>query len=176
MMTASLSALDLDPDSEDTDDESWDRQQDAQDRWPTLFRKAALASDPRIETFFNRSFQLSRVARPTKIFYLSDKVAINTGKLVPGASLPRTLEQNKAKMFDLLGVRDKDERLFARSHYELVVFRPSSDDPLYSEKQLATLRQAMESLSVTGKEHQLRVSPVSSPEEAAKKLLTAEAA
>ncbi|PHX41348.1 hypothetical protein AO354_46960 [Pseudomonas syringae pv. syringae] len=154
-MTASLAALDF-SDSEN-DLEIVDR-------------------DARLSGYFNRTFEVSEKARPAKIFYLSERAAINTGKLIPGSALSGMFERNKARLLDLLVVRDRDDKLFPRAHFELVVFRPAFDDPTYSERQIDSLRRSIEALEEAGDKHELRVQAVQSPDEAADRLLQSEAA
>lgn len=178
-MTASLAALDF----TDAEGESEDSLEDIdtgtgsnRDPWPKLFESAVLHKDPRLSGYFNRTFEVSEKARPAKIFYLSDRAAINTGKLIPGGALSGMFERNKARLLDLLVVRDRDDKLFPRAHFELVVFRPAFDDPTYSERQIDSLRRSIEALEEAGDKHELRVQTVQSPEEAAERLLQSEAA
>jgi len=176
-MTASLAALDF----ADADEDSEELLEDVgagstRDPWPKLFESAVVQRDPRLSGYFNRAFEVSETARPAKIFYLSERAAVNTGKLIPGSALSGMFERNKARLLDLLVVRDRDDKLFPRAHFELIVFRPSFDDPTYSERQIDSLRRSIEALEEAGDKHELRVQTVQSPEEAADRLLQSEAA
>ncbi|MEX5496905.1 hypothetical protein ABFV51_27260 [Pseudomonas asgharzadehiana] len=177
-MTASLAALDFsDADSEIDEVDGVDVGLGSnRDPWPKLFESAVVQRDARLSGYFNRTFEVSEKARPAKIFYLSERAAINTGKLIPGAALSGMFERNKARLLDLLVVRDRDDKLFPRAHFELVVFRPAFDDPTYSERQIDSLRRSIEALEEAGDKHELRVQAVQSPEEAADRLLQSEAA
>lgn len=178
-MTASLAALDFSDseiDSEELTDGIDIGSGSNLDPWPKLFESAVVSRDSRLSGYFNRTFEVSEKARPAKIFYLSERAAINTGKLIPGSALSGMFERNKARLLDLLVVRDRDDKLFPRAHFELVVFRPAFDDPTYSERQIDSLRRSIEALEEAGDKHELRVQAVQSPDEAADRLLQSEAA
>jgi hypothetical protein len=176
-MTASLAALDFDmvEDDDPTDDCEY-AMGSTRDSWPKLFESAVLHRNPRLAGYFHTSFHVSDKARPSKLFYLSERTAINTGKLIPGSTLSAMFERNKARLLDLLVVRDRDDKLFPRSHFELVVFRPALDDPTYSERQIDLLRRSIEALEEAGDKHDLRVETVESAAQAADRLFVAEAA
>lgn len=178
-MTASLAALDFSDAESEIDDLAEDIDVGSgsnRDPWPKLFELAVLHRAERLSGFFNKTFEVSEKARPAKIFYLSERAAINTGRLIPGSALSGMFERNKARLLDLLVVRDRDDKIFPRAHFELVVFRPSFDDPTYSERQIDSLRRSIEALEEAGDKHELRVQAVQSPEEAADRLLQSEAA
>lgn len=178
-LTASLAAMDLDVDDEEADEVSDVVQGDTgskRDPWPKQFESAVLGKSPRLSGYFNATFHVSERARPSKIFYLSERVALNTGKLIPGSNLSSMLERNKARLLDLLTVRDRDDRMIPRAHYELVVFRPGFEDPTYSERQVDSLKRSIEALEEAGDKHSLRVQTVESAEQAAERLFAAEAA
>lgn len=177
-MTASLAAMDLDVEEDELEQavlpipDAGSRQ----DPWPSLFEASVIQRNARLSGYFNTHFHVSERARPAKIFYLSERVAINTGKLMPGSTLSTMLEKNKARLLDLLTVRDRDDRMIPRSHYELVVLRPELDDPRYSSRQIDSLRRSVEALEEAGERHSLQVHTVESAEQAADRLFLAEAA
>lgn len=171
-MTASLAALDLDVGLESEAEMT----AETQDRWAKQFRDAVLARQPRLSGYFHQNFHLSEEARPARIFYLSNQVAINTGRLEPGSTLPQLLQRNKAGLLDLLSIKDNNNSLININHFELIVFRPKLNNPLYSKKQIDLLSQAVETLEIIGKEHDLVVATVESADQAAERLFQAEAA
>lgn len=175
-MTASLAALDFEAVEEEAETIEDEDTGSRRDLWPKLFEEAVITKDPRLAIYFNQTFEVSDKARPAKIFFLSGRSAINTGKLIPGSSLSGLFERNKARLLDLLVVRDRDNILFPRAHFELIVFRPSFDDPTYSERQIDSLKRSIEALEQAGDKHDLRVLTVQSEFEAAERLLNAEAA
>lgn len=175
-ITASLAALDFVDLEEESAEEIDTDSGSTRDPWPKLFESTVLQRDPRLSGYFNQTFEVSEKAKPTKIFYLSERAAINTGKLIPGSALSGMFERNKARLLDLLVVRDRDDRLFPRAHFGLVVFRPAFDDPTYSERQIDSLRRSIEALEEAGDKHELRVNTVQSADEAADRLLLSEVA
>lgn len=166
-MTASLAALDLSPLPESPPGTIL---VPADDRWPKQFEAAAVQRDPRLERFFNQKFVISEPSKPLSFFFLSEKVAMNTGRLIPGRGLSSYLEHNKARILDLRVAREK-QQLLARTHFELVVFRPSFDDPTYSLKQIDSLKRSINTLEEACDEHRVRVTQVQSAIEAAERLL-----
>lgn len=166
-MTASLAALDLD-DSGESDSGVVITPSD--DRWPKQFQAEALRRDSRLEPFFMRKLTISEPSKPLNIFFLSESLALNTGRLIPGPGLSAYLEHNKARMLDLRIAKEK-QNLFARNNFELVVFRPSFDDPTYSLKQIDSLKRSIATLEAACDESRIRVTQVQSAAEAAERLL-----
>lgn len=166
-MTASLAALDLN-DSGEVEPSSVITPSD--DRWPKQFQAEAMRRDSRLEQFFMRKLAISEPSKPLNIFFLSETVALNTGRLIPGAGLSAYLEHNKARMLDLRVAKEK-QSLFVRNHFELVVFRPSFDDPTYSLKQIDSLKRSIATLEAACDESRIRVTQVQSAAEAAERLL-----
>lgn len=167
-MTASLAALDLaEPAEEETVEAIVGS---ADDRWPTQFQAEVVRRRPEMERFFTQKFFISEPSKPLNIFFLSDKVALNTGRLIPGRGLSGYLEHNKARMLDLRIAKER-QHLLERSHFELVVFRPSYDDPTYSIKQIDALKRSIATLEAACDESRIRVTQVQSAVEAADRLL-----
>ncbi|EIK1776658.1 hypothetical protein LJW64_002334, partial [Salmonella enterica] len=110
-------------------------------------------------------------ARAAKIFYLSSKIAINTDRLIP-TNLSTHLDRNKARILDLLSVKDHD--IFERNVFEFIVYRPQSDDPTYSKPQFIKLNEALHTLEEVGDKHSIRVISVTTVQQAALRLIKAE--
>jgi hypothetical protein len=142
----------------------------ADDRWPKQFETEAVRRDSRLQRFFNQKIAISEPSKPLSFFFLSDKIAMNTGRLIPGRGLSAYLEHNKARLLDLRVAREK-QQLFVRTHFELVVFRPGFNDPTYSTKQIDALKRSLNTLEEACDEHKVRVTQVQSAEEAADRLL-----
>ncbi|MBF8692388.1 hypothetical protein [Pseudomonas fulva] len=166
-MTASLAALDL-ADPEEKDAEIIVSPSD--DRWPKQFQTEVVRRDERLERFFGQKFVISEPSKPLNFFFLSERVALNTGRLIPGRGLSAYLEHNKARMLDLRIAKEK-QHLLARNHFELVVFRPSFDDPTYSLKQIDSLKRSIATLEEACDENRILVTQVQSAAEAAERLL-----
>ena len=167
-MTASLAALDLSDSGETEVAETIITATD--DRWPKQFHDEVVRRDERLDRFFSQKFVISEPSRPLNIFFLSEKVALNTGRLIPGRGLSAYLEHNKARMLDLRVAKEK-QHLLARNHFELVVFRPSFDDPTYSLKQIDSLKRSIATLEDACDENRVLVTQVQSATEAAERLL-----
>jgi hypothetical protein len=168
-MTASLAALDLNDVGEADPGDLVITTTD--DRWPRQFQAEAVIRDSRLERFFNQKFSISEPSKPLSFFFLSEKVAMNTGRLIPGRGLSSYLEHNKARILDLRVAREK-QHLLERNHFELVIFRPSFDDPTYSLKQIDSLKRSLYTLEEACDEHKVRVTEVQSAAEAAERLLS----
>lgn len=166
-MTASLAALDVNAPEEESPGRIL---VPADDRWPKQFEMEAVRRDSRLERFFNQKFSISEPSKPLSFFFLSENVAMNTGRLIPGRGLSSYLEHNKARILDLRVAREK-QHLLKRNHFELVVFRPSFDDPTYSLKQIDSLKRSIYTLEEACDEHRVRVTQVQSAAEAAERLL-----
>lgn len=166
-MTASLAALDVSAVEEESTNQIL---MPSDDRWPKQFQAEAVRRDARLDRFFNQKLSVSEPSKPLSFFFLSEKVAMNTGRLIPGRGLSSYLEHNKARILDLRVAREK-QHLLERSQFELVVFRPSFDDPTYSLKQIDSLKRSLYTLEEACDEHRVRVTQVQSAAEAAERLL-----
>ncbi|WP_337065161.1 hypothetical protein [Rouxiella badensis] len=139
------------------------------DRWASQLIDAVLREDSYREVLFNRQFSFSDGHRPAKIFYLSDYAAINTGKLVP-SNLTELVKDGKAKISDLSMIK-KHNHLFERSTHELILFRPTDDDPAYSDKNIESIKSAFLALQDLAHTYDVGITPVHSIEQAAKIIL-----
>ncbi|MFI8417681.1 hypothetical protein ACQKDS_14585 [Serratia sp. NPDC078593] len=139
------------------------------DRWSTQLIDAVIKEDIHREVFFNRQYVFSDGHRPAKIFYLSDYAAINTGKLLP-SNLNELVRDGKAKISDLSMIK-KNSNLFDRSTHEMVVFRPSDDNPAYSEKKIALINSAFLALQDLAHAYDVSITSVNSIEQAARIIL-----
>ncbi|CNF27340.1 Uncharacterised protein [Yersinia rohdei] len=165
-MTASLSSLDFFS-SEDENDERYS----SENTWANQLKSQIISINPSFDPFFNREFKVTGEARAAKIFYLSHKVAVNTDRLIPN-NLATHLDRNKARILDLLSVKDYD--LLDRSTYEFIVYRPQEDEPTYSKSQFAKLNEALFSIQEIGDKHSIRVVPVTTVHQAASRIIKAE--
>lgn len=163
--TASFSVL------EHGADEAPDQHGD--DRWPSQVQLSVTASSPLLAIYFDHAFRARPDARPTRLNYMSAKLVANLDKLVPGARLSATLQRAKAKLLDLQTVRDHH---IGGPRYELILYRPPDDAWEYTARQITNLHEALGELDEAGGKHDLRVVPVFSVDQAAARILQAEAA
>lgn len=162
-MTASLSALDFDGMSDDV------RPAEKNDRWPTQVRDEVLRNHPELAQYFRRDFITSSQSKACRLFYLSSNIAINTGKLVPGNTLSHNFDVNKSRILDLLTVKE-NEGFAPRNFHELIVYRPGHDEAMFSESQMKSLDGYVNALIDAGDRHEIRVTTVSSAEDASTRL------
>lgn len=165
-LTASLSSLDFFS-SEDENDERYS----SENTWASQFKAKVISDKPSFEQYFNKEFKVDGQARAAKIFYLSTNIAINTDRLIP-TNLANHLDRNKARILDLLSVKDHD--IFTRDTFEFLVYRPQDDDPTYGKPQFVKLNEALHTLQEIGDKHSIRVVPVTTVQQAAARLIKAE--
>ncbi len=139
------------------------------DRWSTQLIDAVVRQDAKRELFFNRQFSFTDGHRPAKIFYMSDSAAINTGKLLP-SNLTEFVKDGKAKISDLSMIK-KHGDLFRRNIHEMLVFRPTDDDPAYTDKNIAAIKSAYLALEDLADTYDVGIKPVYSVEHAANLIL-----
>jgi hypothetical protein len=164
-LSSSLSSL-LDT---NLDEEGKVKKTREKDRWSTQLIDAVLREDARRECFFNRQFSFSDGHRPAKIFYLSDNAAINTGKLLP-SNLNEFVKDGKAKISDLSMIK-KHDNLFRHNNHQMIVFRPTDDDPAYSDKNIMSIQSAYLALEDLANTYDVAITPVHSVEHAARIIL-----
>lgn len=162
-MTASLSALDLGEDLLIVKEEK-------NDRWPNQVRDEVIQRHPELSNYFRRNFKTSTNSKDCRIFFLSSKIAVNTGKLVPGASISYHFDVNKSRILDLLTVKENEGAFAPRAAHELVVYRPSNDEAPFTQVQMKSLDEYVNALMDAGNKHRIRVTTVHSPQEAANRL------
>ncbi|MFJ5371914.1 hypothetical protein ACIPTP_05135 [Pectobacterium versatile] len=165
-MSASLSALDFDaPIYKDNY---------KNDSWANKFKETVVASSPGLEKYFRGKFTTGYSSRDLRVFFLSPNIAVNTGKLIPGASISYNFDINKSRLLDLLTVKENEGSIAARSHHELIVYRPANDDASYSKIQIKAIDAYVNALNDAGDKHEIRVTTAVSPETASKRLLSLE--
>ncbi len=140
------------------------------DKWSTQLIDAVLSKEPRRQIFFNQNYSFEDGHRPAKIFYLSDTAAINTGKLFP-QNLNTLVIDSKAKISDLSLIK-KHGNFFERDSHEMLIFRPTDDDPAYSDKNIQTIHSAFLTLQDLADTYDVKIQPVYSIEEAASIILS----
>ena len=151
------------------------------DRWLSQIRAAVSAQRPGLSSGFSKKLRMTDGGAETTIDFLGATLAAQTGRLVPGQSLSRLVGSAKTKLWDLDTLRT-----WSRTHdlagerqtrHELILFRPRDKDLLdSSDRERDRLHQALTTLESAGDQHQIRVRPVSSAEEAASIIIQAEAA
>ncbi|HBC8967464.1 TPA: hypothetical protein KE741_000731 [Raoultella ornithinolytica] len=165
-LTASLSSLDFFSSEDESDDKY-----SSENTWANQLKTRIISDQPSFEQYFHREFKVDGQSRAAKIFFLSKSIAINTDRLIP-TNLSNHLDRNKARILDLLSVKDHD--LFERNTFEFLVYRPEDDEVTYSKSQFVKLNEALHALEEIGDKHSIRVVPVTTVQQAALRLIKAE--
>lgn len=147
------------------------------ERWLTQVREATIAEVPRLAECFGRRMSLVSGPARTQCDFVGARFAAQLGRLIPGPSISPMIKAAKAKLWDLESLRDMDSgNLFHFDAFELILYRPSDNDPAYSDKEIARLHDALDELTETGDKQSLIVRPVYSAQEAAQRIVKAEVA
>jgi hypothetical protein len=151
------------------------------DRLPYLVCNFVTTTNPRFADFFSHDV---KEERPRRVRGSSHKVAIdfsgsrivaNFGTLRAG-SLTESVYRVKRRLWDLKVERDREsDSAFMRTH-ELIIQRPSSDDPQVTERQQSSISEALEELVSQADQEQLRLRPMGSVAEIGQHLLKVELA
>ncbi|PKH18309.1 hypothetical protein CIG19_21180 [Enterobacterales bacterium CwR94] len=153
-MSASLSALDFEmPEDKDVD---------KSDIWANKFKEQVISEHPELESYFKAKFRTNVDSKDVKVFFLSSKVAVNTGKLIPGSNISYNFDINKSRILDLLTIKEKEGDIAPRAHHELIVYRPRADDTNYSDYQIKQLDSYVNALVDAGDKQNIRVTTASS--------------
>lgn len=158
-------------------DESIAEESPATDRWATMVKEATTLLRPNLGAAFNRQLKLTSKGT-TRFDFVGQNLAAQLGRIIPGHAISGLVKTAKAKLWDLETLREHNEQqLFNSNHaYELILYRPRDNDPTYSEKEIGRLNEALVELEETGDKQALRVIQAYSADEAAHRIVRAEAA
>ncbi|MBV2127950.1 hypothetical protein [Arsukibacterium indicum] len=147
------------------------------DRWATMVKEATTLIKPSLVDAFNRQLKLTSKGH-TRFDFVGRHLAAQLGRIIPGHGISGLVKTAKAKLWDLETLREHNEnQLFKNiTSYELILYRPKDNDPAYSEREIGRLNEAFVELEETGDKQQLRVVPAFTAEEAAQRIISAEAA
>jgi len=126
------------------------------------------------ETRFKRTISVRFGAAPTEIGYLGERLAANFDILVPGVALSRKRTRAKAKLLDLQALKDQVDLIGNRNAYELMLWVPPANAPMYSDADMKRSEEVFVELQEIGDKHELRVEKMSSAEQAAARIFSAE--
>jgi hypothetical protein len=161
---------------------AFDEQVPNNDRLPTLIAKQVLEIRPGFRQNFRHEIlpdQLrsrNRSAHKIAIDYSGSHLVANFCTLY-GTSPARASKDIKNRLWDLRVNRDSIERLpgLERSH-ELMVFRPSNEDPSYSEIQLKNVEEVLGELEEQADLEEIRLRPLTSVQSMVDRVINAETA
>lgn len=137
-------------------------------------RREVLQRMKEYEGCFNRTVTVRSGAEPTEIGYLGPRFAASFDAIVPGRALTRRRMRAKAKLLDLQALRDQVDKLVPRNSYELMLWMPNESDTKYSIDDNKRATSVFLELQEIGDKHLLRVERMSTPGQAARRILSGE--
>lgn len=148
-------------------------------RLEQLVKEKVLSVRPRLEPRFGRQYKRGENVRSVTIGFVGDVIAANFGVLVPQC-LSGNVNNIKAKLWDLAQLRQDFAlpSLVASkvTLFEMLVYRPSSEMPEYSNRQLKGINEAVNELEAEADKQEIRFRPFTGHDAIAEVLLEAEAA
>ncbi|MFL1404218.1 hypothetical protein ACJO2E_02595 [Marinobacter sp. M1N3S26] len=149
----------------------------APDRWITQVKDVMAIRHPKLVRNFTRKLQLYTGGAPTNFDYVGTSYVAQLSRIIPGNGLSTYNRIAKAKMWELISLRDKGHTgLFQLDDFELILYRPQKSDPSFSESEIARVYEVFHELEEEADKQELRVHGVSSPESAVDCILKGEAA
>ncbi|MCA0997956.1 hypothetical protein [Alloyangia pacifica] len=123
----------------------------------------------------NRQRRAKRNTQEPVIDFSGSRLVANFGTL-KAASLSRSFELVKLRLWDLDTVQVRDRGSMAARKYEMILQRPAKDDPQVSDKQQSRLEEALKELEEQADDKQLRLRPLETYQKIGDHVLKAEAA
>lgn len=151
------------------------------DRLPFLVCDYVRSKRVGFADFFRADLRESKQRRARRnsqepvIDFSGSRLVANFGTL-RAASLPRSFELVKLRLWDLNTVQVRDKDSIVARHYEMILQRPAIDDPQVSDKQQGRLEEALSELEEQADEKQLRLRPLETYQQIGDHVLKAEAA
>lgn len=176
-MTASSSLVDKLTDAEGISEEQGTAI--TSNRLEELVKAKVVAVRPPLAERFRVHRKIRENARPAVIGFIGTRIAANFAMLMPG-KLGSYVNLSKAKLWDLAQLREDVTRgdIFPNTvnRFELLVYRPRTETPEYSLRQMNTLEEAVVELTAEADKVDIRCRSAVTHEEMASTLLEAEAA
>lgn len=145
-----------------------ERKPSQDDPWQMQIKESMKKLHPEFLNNFKRKFRVTPDSRETAIDFLGIRYAANFGRLLPGnKDLLRTLKETKVKLWDIASLKDygkekgslenrfgKDFQLHA---FELILWKPSPNNPAYGEKDFKNLHEAFNEIKYEGEAKKITV-------------------
>lgn len=144
------------------------------DRFLQMIKATVRERVAEFESRFNQTVTVRSGAEPTSIGYLGVNLAANFDVLIPGQALTKRRTRAKAKLLDLQALKDQVDLVGGRTAYELMLWVPSTDSPMYSSVDFRRSESIFVELQEIGDKHNLRVEKLSSADDAARRIFSAE--
>ncbi|WP_417813470.1 hypothetical protein [Thalassospira alkalitolerans] len=151
------------------------------DRLPFLVYEYVQAKRDGLKPFFSRDLQARQIARAKRknqqpvIDYSGSRLVANFATLKVSA-ISRSFELVKLRLWDLDTVKVREHNEFHHREYELLLQRPSSNDPQITDKQQNSLESALKELESQADDKSLRLHPMDTLEQIGEHVLKKEAA
>jgi hypothetical protein len=155
---------------------------DDDSKWPRLVEQAVVSIAPSYLRFFRKRLKLKEGARETPLDFVGNKYVANFARILPNTSISYHVNAAKVKLLNLESFRSYSAReslfssAFNKPNFELLVYRPSDDDPGYSDNALKKLQEAFTELEDFADRHEMRIEAFQTPQNAAMRLIEKEAA
>jgi hypothetical protein len=131
---------------------------------------------PEFSRFFRQDLigaQRRRKNHEVTVDFSGPCLVANFGLLQP-KSIARSVDHVKRRLWDLKVDREMEAgSLLVRSH-EMIVQMPAEDDPMFTARQHARLKDAHEALEEQADQQQMRLRPLPSVERIAQRVIEAE--
>lgn len=138
---------------------------------------------PVLAGYFNKKYKIREHAKTMKVAYAGQHYAANISSVLPARGMPMQVAFAEARILEMASLREHDlnhglDSLggIRRLSYELLLFRPEDDSPLFTNKQIDTLHENLEFLEDIGDKVNIQVVPLTRPELAVDRIIRKEAA
>src|SRR6185312_9987774 len=148
------------------------------DEWVRQIKEQTVAMRLEFGARFQKELPIRVGAPPTRFGSVGDRLAAQFGRLIPGRGLTKHRNRAKAYLTDLQILRDHYDAndLLRRPYYELMLWVPPRSSPAYTQSQMDDAEGSLVELEEFGNKHDLRVAAMLDSQEAAKRIVEAEAA
>lgn len=144
-----------------------------------LIREAVVNVKPQLRERFSVKLKRAANQRPVTMGFLGSNLAANFGVIFP-MNLSANVRDIKSKLWDLANLREEPGRksLFPSTvhQYEMHVYRPRPDEPVFSDRQLKSIEEAANELETEADDMEVICRTTTDHTSIARRILEAEAA
>lgn len=163
LMYSSMSAIDK---FDEQDAEDAPQPEEVNRRFATEVREHVVAMRPDLERHFGRKAEILESGKPVAFGFCSPSLAAHFSTLHP-VRQSASVRDARAKLWELYRLRE-----YAQIRAVcLIVGRPLSDDPTLSQRQRASLEENIREIELEADSYEMRLFPVFSAEQGARKIL-----
>lgn len=150
---------------------------DGVDKLPRLVMDYVIQREPNASRFFRQDLigaQRRKKSHEVSIDFDGSKFVANFGTLQPG-KIANSVDHIKRRLWDLKVKRDSESETFLKCQHEMIVFMPDHNDPMFTARQHASLRDAHIALEEQADQEELRLRPLPSIEAIGQRVISGEA-